>query len=134
MLPEDNLVNIRIIIKLMDRYGYALDIAHNGQEAVDKVFQASETSQPYDLILMDVQMPVMSGHDAAKRIRLASNLKRQPIIVALTANAMLEDKEACLACGMNLFLAKPLKPTALADILEKSGEMVRLQNETFANA
>ena len=128
------MVNVRIISKLMEKYGYAIDIVHNGRQAVDRVLQASEEGDPYELILMDIQMPVMSGHDASKQIRGATNLKRQPIIVALTANAMLEDKEACLQCGMNLFLAKPLKPTALADILEKSGEMVRLQNETFIAA
>jgi signal transduction histidine kinase/ActR/RegA family two-component response regulator len=102
LLVEDNFVNRLLATKLLEKIGINPDIAINGQEALDKVKQKN-----YDIILMDMQMPVMDGLKATQQIRLLSNIK-QPYIIALTANAFSEDQQACLAVGMNDFLSKPI--------------------------
>ncbi len=96
----------------MDKIGYKIDFAGNGIEAVEAV-----KIKKYDLIFMDMQMPEMDGLEATGEIR---NLDiTQPIIIALTANAMLDDKNLCLEAGMNDFIAKPLRFERLVEILEK---------------
>ncbi len=102
LLVEDNFVNRLLATKLLEKIGINPDIAINGQEALDKVKEKN-----YDIILMDMQMPVMDGLTATQQIRLLSNIK-QPYIIALTANAFSEDQQACLAVGMDDFLSKPI--------------------------
>ncbi len=111
LLAEDNNVNQQLALLLLESMGYRADVAANGVEAVEAVNRL-----PYDLVLMDVQMPEMDGLEATRRIR-ADGPGTQPRIVAMTANAMQGDREACLAAGMDDYLAKPIRPEALAAAL-----------------
>jgi len=117
LLAEDNTVNQQIAILVLESMGYRADVASNGLEALESVREL-----PYDLVLMDVQMPEMDGLDATRRIR-AENASPEGTpgsvhIVAMTANAMEGDRETCLAAGMNDYLAKPIRPEELAAALE----------------
>jgi CheY-like chemotaxis protein len=94
--------------------GYAADVAENGLEAIAALERA-----PYDLVLMDVQMPELDGLEATRRIR-ARWPDNGPRIVAMTANAMAEDREACLAAGMDDYLAKPIRTAELTAALNRS--------------
>ena len=103
LVAEDNPVNAMVIAAMLERLGIVSDRASNGLEAV----QAIER-QPYDVVLMDMQMPEMDGLEATRRVR-ANAVLVQPWIVALTANVMSEDRARCAAAGMHDFLAKPLQ-------------------------
>jgi signal transduction histidine kinase/DNA-binding response OmpR family regulator len=118
LVAEDNMINQKLILRILNKLGYEADLAQNGIEAV-----AMMNDKLYDLILMDVQMPQMSGLEATKIIR-SSNIAKQPLIVAITANAMREDKEACLDAGMNDYLSKPINIDALLLVLAKVKELV----------
>lgn len=106
LVAEDNQINQKVILHMLQRMGYQTDIAEDGQIAVDKFNEGS-----YNLILMDVQMPNVDGLEATKIIR-KSNIK-QPVIIALTANALTGDREICLAAGMDDYIGKPVKPEEL---------------------
>jgi signal transduction histidine kinase/CheY-like chemotaxis protein len=112
LVAEDNLVNQQVIGLMLERLGHRPDIVANGAEAVEAV-----TSAPYDLVLMDVQMPEMDGLEATRRIRRDVPAARQPRIVALTASALHEDRERCRAAGMDDHLAKPLRREELTEAL-----------------
>ncbi len=115
LLVEDNAVNQKIALNLIGKLGYAAQIANNGQEALDML-----THQPYGLILMDCQMPIMDGFEATHAIRKQEAASRQHIpIIAMTANAMQGDRERCLEAGMDDYLSKPITPQALSAMLEK---------------
>jgi two-component system sensor histidine kinase/response regulator len=113
LLVEDNEMNQQIASELLQDAGFFVDIAVNGQEGVDKVKQ-----NLYQLVLMDMQMPVMDGLTATQEIRKLPHLASLPII-AMTANAMTQDRERCLAVGMNDHLPKPLEPDDLWTALRK---------------
>ncbi|WP_298604316.1 ATP-binding protein [Zoogloea sp.] len=113
LLAEDNLLNQEIASELLERVGLRVAIAQNGQEAVAMAAQAD-----FDLILMDLSMPVMGGIDAAIAIRTLPGYATRPIL-ALTANAFAEDRERCLEAGMNDHLAKPVTPAALYQALAR---------------
>ena len=102
-------MNQQIAILVLESMGYRADVASNGAEAV-----AAVTTLPYDLVLMDVQMPEMDGLEATRSIRSTVAAEHQPRIVAMTANAMQGDREECLAAGMDDYLAKPIRPDELA--------------------
>jgi len=104
-------MNQKLALRLLKNMGLAADLATNGLEAVEAIGR-----QPYDVVLMDVQMPDMDGLEATRRIRAARPATR-PWIVALTANAMEGDRERCLAAGMDAYLSKPIRPEALAAAL-----------------
>ncbi|MHB8634448.1 MAG: response regulator [Thermoplasmatota archaeon] len=106
LLVEDNVVNQKVALRMLARLGITADVANNGQFAIDMVQE-----KLYDLILMDVQMPVVDGFEATRRIRiLGDRLKGgQPRIVAMTAEAMAGDRERCLAAGMDSYLPKPIR-------------------------
>jgi len=117
LLVEDNKINQRIAILHLEKMGYKIDLAENGQEAFDK-YQAGD----YHLIFMDIMMPIMDGFEATKTIRSyeESNNVEKPIhIIAMTANAMKGDRESCLEVGMNDYISKPFKAEELKDLLTK---------------
>jgi PAS domain S-box-containing protein len=119
LLAEDNGVNQLVAKRLLKRYGFRADLAANGIE----VLEALKTRE-YDVILMDVQMPEMSGFEATEQIRLNNNLSKQPWIIALTANALEGDRDRCLEVGMNDYLSKPLRPQELKESLIRAGKNV----------
>ena len=112
LLAEDNVVNQKLALRLLSQMGYAADLVVNGQQAVERIEQ-----QTYDVVLMDVQMPEMDGLEASRRITSRHNAGQRPRIVAMTANAMQGDREACLAAGMDDYVTKPIRVDALVDAL-----------------
>jgi signal transduction histidine kinase/DNA-binding response OmpR family regulator len=117
LLAEDNVVNQKLALRLLQQMGYRADVAGNGIEAIECVER-----QPYDVVLMDVQMPEMDGLEASRRINARWPNSGRPRIVAMTANAMQGDREACLAAGMDDYVTKPIRVEALVQALLKSGE------------
>ena len=115
LVAEDHPVNQKLIRKVLEKMGFGqITIAANGLEAVQTWQEENQ-----NLILMDMQMPRMDGLEATQKIRELSNNKLSPVIIALTANAMPEDRERCLATGMNDYLSKPFKPDELLGLLDK---------------
>ncbi len=114
LVVEDNPINQLIASEILTQYGAIVECADNGQEGVEKIF--ASVPPAYDLVLMDIQMPVMDGYEAARLIRADAGYATLPII-ALTANVMREERERCLAVGMNAHLAKPFEPTVLLQTL-----------------
>jgi len=114
LVAEDNRINQRVALKLLERIGYRADVAANGLE----VIRALER-QTYDVVLMDVQMPEMDGLEATRAIRARWSADEAPRIVAMTANAMRDDREECLAAGMDDFVSKPVVLAQLAAALER---------------
>ena len=117
LLAEDNDLNWEIAQEILSEAGFTLERAENGQICVDK-FAASKPGA-YDLILMDIRMPVMNGYEAAKAIRALSREDKDLPILAMTADAFSDDIQRCLACGMNEHIAKPIDVGRLTQILKK---------------
>jgi CheY-like chemotaxis protein len=117
LLAEDNVVNQKLALRLLAQMGYRADLAANGIEAVESVER-----QPYDVVLMDVQMPEMDGLEAARRITGKWPNGERPRIVAMTANAMAGDREACLAAGMDDYITKPIRVEALVEALRQASQ------------
>jgi signal transduction histidine kinase/CheY-like chemotaxis protein len=112
LLAEDNVVNQRVAQLMLEQLGQTADIASNGAEAVEAAVRI-----PYDLILMDMQMPEMDGLEATRRIRKSPSLAAQPRIVAMTANVLQGDRERCIAAGMDDYISKPVKLESLSRVL-----------------
>jgi CheY-like chemotaxis protein len=128
LLAEDNLANRKVAQLLLRKIGYdTVDIAVDGIEALEAL-----KARDYDVVLMDVQMPNLDGLDATRRIRTEIPPERQPQIVAMTANAMVEDRETCIAAGMNDYLAKPIVPEHLRQALVAAGERRGIDAERSA--
>jgi len=115
LLAEDNLVNQKVANRMLSKLGYRIDIVGNGKEA----FEALQR-QTYDIVFMDIQMPEMDGIEATKSIRASIESQKQPIIIAMTANAMLGDREKYLAIGMDDYLSKPVKIDTLHQTLARN--------------
>ena len=112
LLAEDNAVNQKLALRILQQMGYRADLASNGVEAVESVER-----QTYDVILMDVQMPEMDGLEASRRITAKWSPDERPRIVAMTANAMQGDREMCLAAGMDDYVTKPIRVDQLVEAL-----------------
>lgn len=113
LLAEDFIVNQKIANRIFKKMGYEIDIVENGLEAVDKVSKFT-----YDIVFMDVQMPKMDGLEATGVIKNQQG-ENSPIIIAMTANAMPEDRQKCISAGMDDYLSKPFKPSDLQNLLVK---------------
>jgi signal transduction histidine kinase/CheY-like chemotaxis protein len=115
LLVEDNLVNQKVVMAILRKKGYAIDVANDGREALGKL-EAAE--QPYDVVLMDIQMPVMDGLETTRVMRRNPRWDHLPI-VAMTAHAMNGDKERCFQAGMDSYVSKPVQPAHLIATIEK---------------
>jgi len=115
LLAEDNVVNQKLALRLLSQMGYRADVASNGIEAIESIER-----QPYDVVLMDVQMPEMDGLEASRHIIAKFKPAERPRIVAMTANAMQGDREECLAAGMDDYVTKPIRVDALVEALVRS--------------
>jgi len=115
LLAEDNVVNQKLALRLLGQMGYRADVAANGLEAINALER-----QPYDLVLMDVQMPEMDGFEASREIRRRWHRDRGPRIIAMTANVMQGDRELCIAAGMDDYLGKPIRVEQLVTAIERS--------------
>jgi CheY-like chemotaxis protein len=116
LLAEDNHINQKVGLALLARLGYRADVAGNGLEALESVIR-----QPYDLVLLDIQMPEMDGIEAAQAMRKKLNDKC-PVLVALTANAFLGAREEYLGKGFDDYLSKPILPPALRQLITRVGK------------
>jgi CheY-like chemotaxis protein len=114
LVAEDNPVNRRLALALLGSLGYHADVVESGQEVIDALER-----RVYDVVLMDVQMPVLDGIEATRRIRGHSPPGAGPTIIAMTANAMQGDRDACLAAGMNDYLPKPIRIDELSRALAR---------------
>jgi len=117
LIAEDNPINIKLATTILLKLGYQADVAHDGHEALEMCI-----AKGYDLVLMDVMMPGMDGLEATRQIRLLDI--KQPAIIAMTANAMNEDREKCLNAGMDEYLSKPLNMSLLMSTLEHAAAAV----------
>jgi CheY-like chemotaxis protein len=113
LLVEDHPINQILAIRLLEKWGHRVTVADNGEQALAALTQAGAR---FDLVLMDMQMPVMGGIEATQRIRQMPEFHHLPI-VAMTANAMLGDRELCMESGMNDYLSKPIDANEMADKL-----------------
>jgi two-component system sensor histidine kinase/response regulator len=115
LIVEDNQVNQRLAMRQLQRLGFTAEAVGNGREAVD-----AQARENYDLIFMDVQMPVMDGYEASSEIRRHEIRTRRHVpIVAMTANALNEDRDACLAAGMDDYVSKPVSLASLRIVIER---------------
>ncbi len=112
LIAEDNSINQKVAVKILEKLGYRADVAGNGLKALEALER-----QPYDVILMDMQMPEMDGLEASRQIRAQYPPELRPRIIALTANAMKEDRDQCIEAGMDDFLAKPFTSHMIAEML-----------------
>ena len=115
LLAEDNAINQKVALRILERLGYRADVAGNGLEVIEAVVQ-----RPYDVILMDVQMPEMDGVKATKHIREQLLSRKQPYIIAMTANALAGDREKYLEQGMDDYVSKPVRVNELTNALQNS--------------
>jgi len=118
LLAEDNPINQQVTLAMLDQFGYQIDLANNGQEALNATIR-----QPYDLVLMDCQMPEMDGFEATRQIRALEDQQKETRwhtpIIALTAHAMEQDREYCLTAGMDDYMTKPFTRQQLAELLQR---------------
>jgi CheY-like chemotaxis protein len=119
LLVEDNMLNEMVAVGMLRLLGRTADVALNGAEAVEAMQR-----HPYAIVLMDVQMPVLDGFEATRRIRAELPTERQPYIIALTANAMAGDEQRCLDAGMDAYLSKPLSKERLGEALTAADQHV----------
>jgi|GEM_PF-4753255 len=120
LVAEDNSMNQLIAIKMLNKMGHSAVAVANGQEAIEALKQT-----PYDLVLMDCQMPEMDGYEATKNIRGVQSSFRDIKIIAMTANAMAGDREKCMAAGMNDYVPKPVKASELQAAIERTMSQIK---------
>jgi two-component system sensor histidine kinase/response regulator len=118
LLAEDNVINQKLAVRILEQRGHKVTVANNGREALEALDKAE-----FDVVLMDVQMPEMDGFQATAALRAREReTKRHLPVVAMTAHAMAGDREKCLMAGMDDYVAKPLKPVDLFQTLERAVE------------
>jgi len=128
LLVDDNAINQKVAVRIVQQFGYQPDVAGNGREALDKLDR-----QPYDFIFMDVMMPEMDGLEATRLLRKRqmiggyTNYQSRIIIVAMTAHAMQGDREKCIAAGMDDYLAKPVRPKDVREMIERWGGKIVIE-------
>ena len=115
LLVEDNGVNRKVALRMLRRLGYEADVAEDGREAVNAI-----VAKPYDIVLMDVHMPVLDGLEATVEIRKLRLNWAQPTIVAMTAAAMTDDERRCRDAGMDHYISKPIKLRSLKETLDRA--------------
>jgi CheY-like chemotaxis protein len=122
LLAEDNVVNQKVALRMLERLGYRADLAGNGIEVMEALVR-----QQYDVVLMDVHMPVMDGLQATRQIRQRWPAQDGPRIIAMTANAMQGDREECMAAGMDDYISKPVQRADLQTALQRAGVEMALE-------
>jgi PAS domain S-box-containing protein len=120
LLAEDNVINQKVAVKMLERMGYGVDVVGNGKEAI-----LALRRQSYEVILMDMQMPEMDGVEAAQRICEQWPAIERPVIIAMTANAMQEHLDECFRAGMDNFISKPVQVHKLEGVLRESAQMLK---------
>jgi len=135
LLVDDNAINQKVAMRIMQQFGYQPEVANNGREALDKLDR-----QPFDFIFMDVMMPEMDGLEATKLLRKRqmiggyNHYQSRIIIVAMTAHAMQGDREKCIAAGMDDYLAKPVRPKDVREMVERWGSKIMPEAKSPAAA
>jgi PAS domain S-box-containing protein len=119
LLAEDNVVNQKVALRIMERMGYRADVAANGYEVIDAL-----RGLQYDIVFMDILMPEMDGYEATKLIIDEFSEEKRPKIIAMTANAMQGDREICIEVGMDDYISKPVRVEEMSDMLIKWGEII----------
>ncbi len=122
-------MNQMVALRLLDRLGYRADVAANGLETLEALER-----QPYDVVLMDIQMPELDGLDASRQICERWPPETRPRIIAMTANAMLEEREACFAAGMDDYVGKPIRPEELGEALRRVRPLGEIESEPRGHA
>jgi signal transduction histidine kinase/ligand-binding sensor domain-containing protein/CheY-like chemotaxis protein len=129
VLAEDNVINQKVAARMLERMGYRIDVVVNGQEVIESLRR-----QTYDVILMDVQMPVLDGLAATRLIGQEWPADRRPRIIAITANALQGDRENCLAAGMDDYIAKPIRAASLESALKRCRQIDMVSDEQTMDA
>lgn len=111
---DDDVMSLQLFSALLLKIGYTCTVAKNGQEAIDLVLK-----EPFDIIFMDMHMPIVDGLEATRQIRSIVQAPKVPVIIGLTASSFAEDRERCLAAGMNDFMTKPYKILSMQELLSK---------------
>jgi two-component system, sensor histidine kinase and response regulator len=127
LIAEDNVVNQKVATAILLQFGYQTDLAASGKEAVEAVER-----QKYDIIFMDIQMSDMDGLEATRIICSQTSRSERPYIVAMTANAMKEDRDLCLAAGMDDYLTKPIRPEEIKAAIERAARRIDLASTFFS--
>jgi CheY-like chemotaxis protein len=124
LVVDDNIVNQKMVVRMLEKMGCRVDVAANGVEAVRRTGQLT-----YDLIFMDCQMPAMDGYEATTEIRRQENDSKHTPIIAMTAHAMQGDREKCIQAGMDDYVQKPIKKEMLSEVFKRYGWPMRRADE-----
>ena len=134
LVVEDNIVNQTLAVKLLNKLNQTADIAVNGQEAIEKIEKERLSTSPYDIVFMDIHMPVLNGHDATKKIIKENTGKDRPYIIAITAGATKEEQDACYNSGMDDCVLKPIQVVQLKAAFSRYYEFKRAAKEIEGKA